>query len=54
MQLFKLNKQFKRSNDWEKAGIAQLTDNIRSELSRLRKEQMRQVKKKREEQVKIC
>ena len=36
-------------NDWEKAGIAQLTYGIRSELSMQRKaEQLRQRKKRRE------
>ena len=48
-ELNKLNKQFRKANEMEKAGIAILTDDIRSELSKLRRaERLRQKRKHKE------
>ena len=50
-ELRQLNKQFKRSSEVEKMGIAVLTDDIRSELGRLRRaERSRKLKKQQEAQ----
>lgn len=43
-----MNKLFRRANDWDKADKAQLTDGIKTEVSRLRRaEQLGQKKRKR-------